>query len=202
MSSAPPAAKGKLLVVDDDRLVLATVVSGLEAAGFDVVDTDDGEEAIALARTHRPELALLDIRMQGLSGFDVARLLQRDLAIPFVFLSAFDDAATAAQVRSLGALDYLIKPLDVGQIVPAVHAALARVAAAAAVSTSPTSAAAPTEPPPSDPLAIAVGVLMQRHAAPRVAAWQRLLQGAAAAATTPRRHAERLLATFDEGSDG
>ena len=65
-------SKGKILVVDDDRLVLATLSYGLTQAGFEVIDADNGDDAILLAREHRPELALLDIRMEGLTGFDVA----------------------------------------------------------------------------------------------------------------------------------
>ena len=86
---APPAAaasRGRILVVDDDRLVLATVVHGLADAGFDIIDADNGDDAILLAREHRPDLALLDIRMDGMSGFDVARYLRDALQVPFVFL--------------------------------------------------------------------------------------------------------------------
>ena len=108
--------KGRILVVDDDRLVLATLVHGLSRAGYEVIDADNGDDAILLARAQRPELALLDIRMEGKSGFDVAEYLRDVCHIPFMFLSAFADAATLAKVEELGALDYLTKPLDVGQI--------------------------------------------------------------------------------------
>ena len=117
--------KGKVLVVDDDRLVLATVTHGLSQAGFDVIDADNGDDAILLARQHKPDLALLDIRMEGKTGFDVAAYLREYCQIPFMFLSAFSDDATIAQVKALGAVTYLVKPLDVQQIVPAVEAAFA-----------------------------------------------------------------------------
>jgi CheY-like chemotaxis protein len=93
-------SKGKILVVDDDRLVLATVTHGLVQAGFEVIDADNGDDAILLARQHRPDLALLDIRMEGKSGFDVADYLRESLGTPFMFLSAFADAATVARSRS------------------------------------------------------------------------------------------------------
>ena len=70
------AQKGKILVVDDDRLVLATLTHGLAAAGYDIIDADNGDDAMLLARAHRPDLALLDIRMEGKSGFDVAEFLR------------------------------------------------------------------------------------------------------------------------------
>src|SRR5439155_26738547 len=91
------AAKGKILVVDDDRLVLATLAHGLSQAGYDVLDADNGDDAILLAREHRPDLALLDIRMQGKSGFDVAAYLREYCRMPFMFLSAFAAEQTAAQ---------------------------------------------------------------------------------------------------------
>jgi DNA-binding response OmpR family regulator len=125
--------KGKILVVDDDRLVLATLTHGLAQAGYEVIDADNGDDAILLARQHKPELALLDIRMEGKSGFDVAAYLREYCQIPFMFLSAFSDEATVNQVKALGALTYLVKPLDIQQIVPAVEAAFANRANAASL---------------------------------------------------------------------
>ena len=119
------ASKGKILVVDDDRLVLAMVVHGLSQAGYEVIDADNGDDAILLAREHRPDLALLDIRMEGKTGFDVAQYLREAVHTPFVFLSAFSDEQTVAKVQALGALAYLVKPLEVQQIVPAIDAAFA-----------------------------------------------------------------------------
>ncbi len=197
--SAQTASKGRILVVDDDRLVLATVTHGLAQAGYEVIDADNGDEAILLARERRPALALLDIRMEGKSGFDVAETLRDAYHIPFMFLSAFSDEATRAKVQSLGALDYLIKPLDVGQIVPAVEAALARVRAANADAppSVPVAVAAIVESL-ADPLPLAVGVLMHRHSLGRVEALRRLHSLAQAQGLTPRAQAERLLGAVEE----
>lgn len=191
-----PAPRRRLLVVDDDRLVLATVTHGLAQAGYDVIDADNGDDAILLARQHRPELALLDIRMDGMSGFDVAAYLRDHLHIPFMFLSAFNDEATLAQIRALGALAYLVKPLDVAQIVPAVEQAYAEAQARARSAPPPSTArpeavlpstatAAPAaagqpagQAVPADPLrqsvALAVGILMHRLSLPRQVALERL----------------------------
>ena len=165
------AGKGRILVVDDDRLVLATVSHGLSQAGYDVIDADNGDDAILLARQHRPDLALLDIRMEGKSGFDVAQYLREPLRIPFMFLSAFADDDTVRQVRALGAVAYLVKPLDIGQIVPAVEAAFAQIGARAP-SPAPLPAAGPTAD--SDPVPLAIGVLMHRYSLSRAQARQRL----------------------------
>lgn len=181
--------KGKILVVDDDRLVLATVAHGLARAGYEVIDADNGDDAILLAREHRPDLALLDIRMEGKSGFDVAAYL-RERRVPFMFLSAFSDEATVAQVKALGALAYLVKPLDIGQIVPTVEAAFARLPAAAAATPEPAGAAAPALP---DAVGVAVGVLMHRYSLPRAEALARLAAQAAAERRTLHEQAERVV---------
>jgi two-component system, response regulator PdtaR len=201
--NAVAATRGRILVVDDDRLVLATVTHGLSQAGFEVIDTDNGDDAILLAREHRPALALLDIRMEGKSGFDVAQTLRDAYGIPFMFLSAFADEATRQQVQALGALDYLIKPLDVGQIVPAVEAAFARVRGLAAMPTAASalpSASATTGRASAlaDPVPLAVGVLMHRYSLSRAAALQRLQRLAAEQGASVAAQAERLLAAVEE----
>ena len=181
------AAKGKILVVDDDRLVLATVTHGLAKAGYAVIDADNGDDAILLAREHRPDLALLDIRMEGKSGFDVAAYL-RERKVPFMFLSAFSDDATVAQVKALGAVAYLVKPLDIGQIVPTVEAAFARLPPAEAANAP----AAAVDAAP-DPVAIAVGILMHRYSLARGEALARLKAQAAAEQRPLAAQAERLV---------
>ncbi|MDE2147782.1 MAG: response regulator [Burkholderiales bacterium] len=191
----PGPRKARILVVDDDRLVLATVTHGLAEAGYEVIDADNGDDAILLAREHRPALALLDIRMEGKSGFDVAETLRDAYRIPFMFLSAFADEATREKVHALGALDYLVKPLEVGQIVPAVAAVLARLGSAAQPAPVPAAAAAPAL---ADPLPLAVGVLMHRHSLARAAALRRLHELAQAQGLTPQAQAERLLAAVEE----
>ena len=172
-------SKGKILVVDDDRLVLATLSYGLTQAGFEVIDADNGDDAILLAREHRPALALLDIRMEGMSGFDVAAYLRDHLHVPFMFLSAFADDATVQKVKALGAVAYLFNPLDIGQILPTVAAALAQLPARAAARTAAPAATAPDAAAPLDVVPLAVGVLMHRYSLQRSTALERLRRLAA-----------------------
>jgi response regulator NasT len=181
-------SKGKILVVDDDRLVLVTVAHGLAEAGFEVIDADNGDDAILLARQHKPDLALLDIRMAGKSGFDVAEYLRAHGQIPFMFLSAFADEQTVAKVKELGAVAYLIKPLDIRQIVPAVEAALAHVAQQRA---SNASAQQPTDR--LHEVSLAVGVLMHRYSLGRDQALERLSRLAAAQGRDMQAQARHLV---------
>ena len=190
------AHKGKILVVDDDRLVLATVTHGLAQAGFEVIDADNGDNAILLAREHKPDLALLDIRMEGKSGLDVAAYLREYLHVPFMFLSAFADDETVQQVKDLGAVAYLVKPLDIGQIVPTVAAAIANL---------PGRVPAPSAPQlrshiEAEPawgieamVPMAVGVLMHRYSLQRGQALDRLRRLATAEQRSLLEQAGRLV---------
>jgi DNA-binding response OmpR family regulator len=191
-------AKGKILVVDDDRLVLATLTHGLAQAGYEVIDADNGDDAILLARKHRPELALLDIRMEGKSGFDVAAYLREYCHIPFMFLSAFSDPDTVAQVAALGAVAYMVKPLDVGQIVPTVDAAFERLRAQRAeVEAAPKAPPSPALPA-ADVVSLAAGVLMHRYSLSRTEALERLRRIAGAAGVPLAEQAERLVRAVEE----
>jgi DNA-binding response OmpR family regulator len=186
--------KGKILVVDDDRLVLATLSYGLSQAGYEVLTADNGDDAILLAREHRPALALLDIRMEGKSGFDVAAYLREYCQTPFMFLSAFADDETVRQVKALGAVDYLIKPLDIGQIVPAVDAAFAKRGSLAPP--EPSAADLPKVGAPAamvPTVAMAVGILMHRYSLTRGAALERLQRMAVAQGESMVEQSERLL---------
>lgn len=115
-----------ILVVDDDRLVLAALADGLRAAGYLVTGTASPEDAIGIAEHDPPDLALLDVRMPGMSGIELGRRLRDQGGVPFLFLSAYGDREIVKQATAEGALGYLVKPLDIQQIVPSIEAALAR----------------------------------------------------------------------------
>lgn len=115
-----------LLIADDDRLVLATLAEGLRRAGHTVLEAAGGEEAIRLACEQRPDLAILDMRMPGRDGLGVAQWLREHTSIPFLFLSAYGDGEVVEAAVRCGALGYLVKPLDVQQILPSVDAAMMR----------------------------------------------------------------------------
>lgn len=115
-----------ILLVEDDRLVLHTLARGLRDAGYRILEADSAEAAMQICAEHRPDLALLDMRLGGMSGIDLARWLKTTLTVPFLFLSAYNDAQTVVSAAELGALGYLVKPLDVRQVLPAIRTALQR----------------------------------------------------------------------------
>ena len=116
-----------LLLVDDDRLVLATLAAGLQQAGYRGSTVDAAEDAEDLvASGERPELAILDVRLSGQNGLHLAKRLHELDHIPFMMFSAYSDQTMVDQASRSGALGYLVKPLDIPQLVPAIEAALAR----------------------------------------------------------------------------
>jgi response regulator NasT len=118
--------KPLLLVADDDSLILFTLVEGLTEAGFDVLQARDGLSALELCKSVRPNLALLDIRMPGLNGLELAERLKAETTVPFLFFSAFGDENYVKQAVAAGAYGYLLKPLSVAAIVPTIRTVLAR----------------------------------------------------------------------------
>ncbi len=127
MNSATPPTPTHLLLVDDDRLILATLSSGLQDMGYQVSTAESVDDAEALLTSGlRPDLAIVDVRMPGRDGLDLAERL-RDLDhIPFLMLSAFSDDQNVERASGFGALGYLVKPMDVVQIRPTIEAALQR----------------------------------------------------------------------------
>ncbi len=115
----------KLLIVDDDRLVLATLSSSLEKAGYAITSASGGAEALDLIEQEDFDLVMLDIRMPDISGIDVSARLKAK-GMPFVVLTAYGDTELVESMVDNGALGYLIKPVDIEQIIPAIEAALQR----------------------------------------------------------------------------
>ena len=193
-------AKGKILVVDDDRLVLATLTHGLAQAGYEVIDADNGDDAILLAREHRPDLALLDIRMEGKSGFDVADYLRDYCHMPFMFLSAFADARHGGPGGGAGrgglpgqaARRRPDRADGRGRVRAAAQPARAGRGAGAGMAAQPAARAS------ADVVAMAVGVLMHRYSLSRGEALERLQRMADAAGVPLAEQAERLVRAVEE----
>ena len=92
----------KVLLVDDDRLVLATLCKGLEQAGYAVQGCASAEEARRILAIERPDIAVLDLRMPGESGLDLARQLIEPPSVPFLFLTAYSEEEVVRQAVEQG----------------------------------------------------------------------------------------------------
>ncbi len=115
-----------LLIADDDPVVLSALAMGLVSMGFSVEQAESGEEAVRKCVLLRPALAVLDVNMPGISGIEAARQIRQTSGVPVMFLSAYDDTALVAQATDEGGLGYLVKPIRINQLVPAIRSALAR----------------------------------------------------------------------------
>jgi AmiR/NasT family two-component response regulator len=148
-----------ILIVDDDRLVLSSIARGLRKAGYDVSEAHDVASARQVVATSKIALAMLDVRMPETSGVKFAQELASQ-HVPFLFLSAYDDEDVIREATKLGALAYLVKPLDVAQILPSIEAALAR--AEQIRSLEQTGAQLGHALESGREISVAVGILMER----------------------------------------
>jgi len=121
-----------VLLAEDDTDIRFLVTFKLEQAGHEVRGFGDGLSALADAREHPPDLAVLDVTMPGMSGLDVCRGLRADpatAAVPVIILTACAEDADIAAGFAAGADDYIIKPFSPRDFVMRVQAVLARVRA-------------------------------------------------------------------------
>ena len=124
----------RILIAEDETLIRLDLRAQLEDAGYDVcAEARDGAEAVELAATAKPDVALLDIRMPKLDGIEAARAILADEPIPIVILTAFDDAALVQRAADVGAFAYVTKPYAPNTLAPAIELAIARHAELQAV---------------------------------------------------------------------
>lgn len=126
--SSSPSSRRLILLVDDDPVMLEFLSTVVRHAGHDTIEAASAPEALQRIAEREADiaLALLDISMPGMSGLDLARRLRDHTGVAFMFLSAVDDAETARQAATHGAVGFLVKPIDATHLLPALESALAR----------------------------------------------------------------------------
>lgn len=117
----------KILVVDDEISLQETLAYNLKKQGYDVVTTGEGTEALKLAREIEPDLIILDIMLPGLDGFEICRILRKEMTTPVLMLTARDDEIDRVVGLEVGADDYLAKPFSMRELIARVKAQLRRV---------------------------------------------------------------------------
>lgn len=171
---APARQAARILVVDDDRPTLTLLANGLRRAGYVVSEALSGDEALRMALESDSEIAiaLLDMRMPGMSGLDLARSLKEHTKLPFLFMSAHGEADIVRDATNHGALGYLVKPLEIAQVIPALEAALARAEEIKALRES--EAGLNIALARDRETSIAVGIIMERNRVDRKGAFELL----------------------------
>jgi two-component system phosphate regulon response regulator PhoB len=128
-------ARPRILVVDDEAAQREIIVYNLEAAGFEVMSADNGEDAVLMAQEEHPNLIVLDWMMPKLSGLEVCRQLRSNKetkAIPIILLSARSEDVDKVRGLEIGADDYVSKPFSVVELMARINAQLRRHSAALA----------------------------------------------------------------------
>ncbi|MEO0803174.1 MAG: response regulator [Cyanobacteria bacterium J06642_2] len=124
----------RILIIEDELQIRQSMVDFLTLEGYEVFDTDNGHEAIEIAKKHRPNLILSDINMPHLDGYNVLSTLQQNpkLAdIPFIFLTARVDQRDCRLGMEMGADDYITKPFTFEELMQAIKTRLRKRASTA-----------------------------------------------------------------------
>jgi len=111
------ASGGTVLIVDDERTLARAVKAFLGEAGYEAEVAGDGERALALVQTLRPDVVFTDVRLPGMSGIDLLRRIREfDPAIPVIIMTAYGTIEGAVEAVKLGAFDYMKKPVDLEEL--------------------------------------------------------------------------------------
>ena len=187
----------RILVAEDETIIRLDLRDLLERAGFEVCgEARDGEQAVALARSEKPDLAILDVKMPKLDGIEAARRILDERQIPIVMLTAYGQEELVSRAVEAGVFGYLVKPFREQDLVPALATALARH--------EELSAARAEAETLSDALAArklierAKGLLMVKESLSEQDAFARLRKASQASGRPLKVIAEAVIATFGE----
>ena len=118
--------KNSILVIDDDRNILAIIEMYLRKAGYEVTCVERGDEALQAFRRVQPALVVLDVMLPGMDGWEVLDKLRQESDVPVIMLTAKGDTLDRIQGLDLGADDYIVKPFDAKELLARIKAVLRR----------------------------------------------------------------------------
>src|SRR3972149_4184671 len=116
----------KILIVEDDQNLLDTLKYNLLKEGYEVVTAVDGAEALYVARREKPNLIILDVMLPKVSGFEVCRILRKEMTVPILMLTAKTEETDKIVGLEIGADDYMTKPFSLRELLARVGALLPR----------------------------------------------------------------------------
>jgi len=117
----------KILVVEDELALRETISYNLKQQGYDVLTAEDGEKGILLAKEHQPDLMLLDIMLPKMDGFEVCRIIRKEMNMPILMLTARSSEIDRVLGLEMGADDYIVKPFSMRELLSRVKAQLRRM---------------------------------------------------------------------------
>ena len=186
----------RILIAEDETIIRLDLRSSLEAAGFEVcAEARDGQEAVDLARSTLPDLAVLDVKMPRLDGIEAARAILDERPIPIVMLTAYGHDELVARAVEAGVFGYLVKPFRESDLLPAIRTARARFEELSVlreeVETLQDALAARKS------IERAKGILMKKEGLSEEDAFARLRKASQLSGRPLKVVAEALIATFD-----
>lgn len=125
--SSTSGEQRRVLVAEDETLIRLDIVEILTGAGYQVVgEAENGERAVELAREHKPDLVVMDVKMPVMDGITAAKTIAEEKIAPVVMLTAFSQRDLVESAREAGAMAYVVKPFGENDLVPAIEVAAAR----------------------------------------------------------------------------
>lgn len=128
-------ADNKIFAIEDDKDIVRLLKYNLEKEGYRFFSASDGEKGLAAVRKERPDLLILDVMVPKMDGFELLKIVRRELSIPIMMLTARKDEVDRVLGLELGADDYLTKPFSIREFLARVKALLRRAAPPQAPST-------------------------------------------------------------------
>ncbi len=182
----------RVVIAEDEAIIRLDLKEMLIEEGYEVVaDTGRGDEVVDLVREHRPDIAILDIKMPGLDGLSAAREISADHICAVLILTAFSQRQLVERARDAGALAYLVKPFQRGELVPAIEVALGRFAEMQALTAEVRGLEEQLET--RKIVDRAKGILMDRHGMAESEAFTFIQRGAMSARQTMQQVAQRVI---------
>ena len=189
----------RVLVAEDETIIRHDLRDLLERSGFEVcAEAKDGEEAVELARSERPDVAIMDVKMPRLDGIEAARRILDERPIPIVMLTAYGQDELVSRAVEAGVFGYLVKPFREQDLLPAIRAASARHEELVALREEAESLAEALAARKA--IERAKGLLMQKEGLNEQEAFARLRKASQLSGRPLKVVAEALIATFDESS--
>jgi two-component system OmpR family response regulator len=115
------------MIVEDDPNLLATLKYNLDKEGYSTITATDGAQALETARSQKPNLLILDIMLPGMSGFEVCRILRKEMDLPILILTAKSEEVDKIVGLEIGADDYMTKPFSMRELMARIGAMLRRI---------------------------------------------------------------------------
>src|SRR5215203_5462060 len=197
-ASSPDAAATphRVLIAEDEALIRLDLAEMLREEGYEVVgEAGDGQEAVDLAESLRPDLVIMDVKMPRRDGIDAASEIAGKRIAPIVVLTAFSQRELVERARDAGAMAYLVKPFSMSDLIPAIELAVSRFSEISALEREVATLSDRLET--RKLVERAKGLLQAKHQMSEPEAFKWIQRAAMDRRTTMRRVAEVVLETLD-----